>query len=209
MRSFAFDHFEKPLFLLFLGTLSLVLLVPPTGFSTTFLVTSPEQKIKDSNRVCAAKFISSTTHPTDTQVILTKAKFKKIECFKGNVDETFEVTWPGGTYQDPQTKEVRKTTIAGTPHFEPHQSVILHLWRKSDQSPYTIHTWSQGVIPIQWDKNKNDYVLKKTKTFKDIRRSQKQNKSNVTSFQRDEADVEDAAQTLKMFRAKVKQLLEE
>src|SRR5690606_35678576 len=91
--------------------------LPSSLLATTFLLTTPEQKIRQSDRVCDAQYLGQAEKKQPSGMCMTTAQFKKIECFKGNVPENFEVVWPGGICTHPQTKKITKTVVPGTPRF--------------------------------------------------------------------------------------------
>lgn len=150
-----------------LSLLPAILSFSITTEATTFLASTDEQKMADATQICAVEVIGLSTEnfapsPQARGMIRTKAHVKTMECYKGPEAESFDVVWPGGQIEAKDKKGKTITRIAsvpGTPQLKKGDRALLYLWRKNPTDAYTVHSWSQGVIPLEFNRERNEYRL--------------------------------------------------
>lgn len=115
--------------------------------ATTFIAKTETQMIKEATAICAVETLDLRSERVQSTVI-TKAKVRPIECFKGgNISKSFYVKWPGGSYND--NGKQYQAMVPGAPHLQKGKPVILYLWRSSPTDDYTILNWNSGVIRLE------------------------------------------------------------
>lgn len=130
-------------------------------FATMFIPKSENQMILDAEWICAVTVLELRSVKSESAII-TKARVQPIECYKGGSPDPFVVKWPGGVYR--QGEKTYKTVVAGTPHLQKGESVVLYLWRSNPQDDFTVLSWVNGVIPLEKDPVSNKLAIRKAST---------------------------------------------
>jgi hypothetical protein len=136
-------------------------LAPSICLATTFILKTEEEKILESQRICAVKVIKIENR-SEQNLVMTYATVEPLECFKDSTNQNFEVVWPGGTLhtKDAQGKPLlRRSLIPGTPQLKLNETYLLYLWRSNPQGPFTVHGWTQGVVDLSWDSKTKSYLM--------------------------------------------------
>ncbi len=175
--------------------------VPGVLIATTFIIKTEEQKILEANRICAVKVLSLKTQQANG-IISTVGRVRPIDCFKNPTQSDFDIVWPGGSFEkkDSSGKSIRyKTSVPGTPDLKINQTAVLYLSKSKNADTYMVYGWTQGVTPIFWDQDSQQYLLGKPQS------SAKRQKSNTTEMSRDLKAEQ--SQSLDQFREHIESVL--
>lgn len=174
--------------------------------ATTIIPKSENQMIIDAVAICAFDVLELKTENISSNII-TKAKVKPIECFKGELSGSVYVKWPGGTYK--KNGKLYHTVVPGTPNLQKNRPVILYLWRSSPSDDFTILSWIHGVVRLDRTEANELVIPRSSSPSQKLSATPPKSKSSPSV-----AGLSKAAPTKKMtydklsdFREKVKRVL--
>ena len=118
--------------------------------ATSFRAMSEKEKLQMADYHCAVLMTEVSTHLTGENVS-SEGLAKIIRCFKGALEVSIKIRWPGGTYEklhEDGHKESLRTLIPGAPELRVGEAYILSL-RKSDKEPGSFEIQSWDIKPLE------------------------------------------------------------
>lgn len=127
--------------------------------ATTMITTTPEQKMKQSDEICAVQVTALRTEKRMGSVV-TIATAQTLEpCYVKGTQGPIELIWPGGTFKDNAAGKTLRTTVPGAPQLKIGQTSVLFLERKAASGPFIIHSWQEGIVGLERKKSSQQFIV--------------------------------------------------